>query len=90
MGGGTAGLVLLGRDLRVDCEAGRLRIERSREVQEFAPEGDPYLRASQAFVEAVATGDPAGIRSTYADGLRTVQVTLAANHAMQTGQMVRL
>jgi len=89
-GGGTAGLTLLGRDLRIDCEARRLRIERSRQVQEFTPEGDPYLRASQTFVEAVATGDTAGIRSTYADGLKTVQVTLAANHAMQTGQIIRL
>jgi myo-inositol 2-dehydrogenase/D-chiro-inositol 1-dehydrogenase len=89
-GGGTAGLTLLGRDLRVDCEAGKLRIERLRQVQEFIPEGDPYLRASQAFLEAVATGDGTGIRSTYADGLRTVQVTLAANHAMRTGQTVRL
>jgi len=89
-GGGTAGLTFLGRDIRVDYEAGRLRIERVRQVQEFIPEGDPYLRASQAFVEAVATGDPTGVRSSYADGLRTVQVTLAANHAMQTGQIVRL
>jgi len=89
-GGGTAGLTLLGRDLRVDFRSGKLRIERSGQVQEFTPQGDPYLRASQAFVEAVATGDPTGIRSTYADGLKTVQITLAANHAMQTGQIVRL
>lgn len=89
-GGGTAGLTLLGRDLRIDCEFGKLRIQRSRQVQEFTPQVDPHLRASQAFVKAVATGDPSGIRSTYADGLKTAQVTLAANHAMQTGQIVRL
>jgi len=89
-GGGTAGLTLLGRDLRVDFESGRLRIQRSGQVRESTPQEDPYLRASQAFVQAVATGDPTPIRSTYADGLKTVQVTLAANHAMQTGQMVRL
>lgn len=89
-GGDTAGLTLLGRDLRVDFEFGRLRIHRSHEVQEYTPQEDPYLRASQAFVRAVATGDPTAIRSTYADGLKTVQVTLAATHAMQTGQMVRL
>ena len=89
-GGGTVGLALLGRDLRIDCQSGKLRIQRSRQVQEFTPQRDPYLRASQAFVEAVAKGDPTGIRSTYADGLKTVQVTLAANHAMQTGQIVRL
>ena len=89
-GGGTAGLTLLGRDLRIDCEFGKLRIQRSRQVQEFTPQVDPHLRASQVFVKAVATGDPTGIRSTYADGLKTAQVTLAANHAMQTGQIVRL
>jgi myo-inositol 2-dehydrogenase/D-chiro-inositol 1-dehydrogenase len=89
-GGDTSGLTLLGRDLRADCDAARLRIQRSRQVQEFIPESDPYLTASQAFVEAVATGDASGIRSTYADGLRTVQVTLAASHAMRTGQVVRL
>lgn len=89
-GGGTAGLTLLGRDLRVDFESGRLRIQRSGEVEEAVPQEDPYLRASRAFVHAVATGDAAPIRSTYADGLKTVQVTLAANHAMETGHMVRL
>jgi predicted dehydrogenase len=89
-GGGTAGITLVGRDLRVECELTKLRIERSRQIQEFTPEGDPYLRANQAFIEAVMKDDPTGIRSTYADGLKTVQVTLAASHAMQTGQTVRL
>jgi myo-inositol 2-dehydrogenase/D-chiro-inositol 1-dehydrogenase len=89
-GGSTAELTLLGRDLRVDCAATRLRIERLGQAQEFTPQVDPYLRASQAFVQAVTAGDPTGIRSAYADGLRTVQVTLAANHAMRTGQIVRL
>ena len=88
--GNTAGLTLLGRDLRVDCEASKLRTERSGQVQEFTPQVDPFLKASQAFIEAVASGDPTGTRSTYADGLKTVQVALAANHAMQTGQRVRL
>jgi predicted dehydrogenase len=89
-GGGTIELTLLGRDLRADCGASRLRIERSGQAQEFTPQVDPYLRASQAFLEAVSTGDPAGIRSAYGDGLKTVQVVLAANHAMQTGQIIKL
>jgi len=89
-GGGGAGLTLLGRDLRIDCEFKRVRIAQSGQVEEFTAQVDPYLRASRAFVEAVASGDPSGIRSTYADGLKTVQATLAASHAMQTGQVVRL
>ncbi|MEA3346402.1 MAG: Gfo/Idh/MocA family oxidoreductase [Chloroflexota bacterium] len=89
-GEGTAGLTVLGRDLRVDCEFRKLRIQKSGQVQEFNSQCDPYLRADQAFVEAVATGDSNGIRSAYADGLKTVQVTLAANHAMQTGQIIHL
>lgn len=40
------------------------------------------------FLEAVRTGSPAAIRSNYADALRTLELTLAANESMVTGRPV--
>lgn len=53
-------------------------------------EGDPEERPSidWHFVEAVRTGNPSLIRSSYRDGLKTASVTLAANEAAETGMTV--
>ncbi|RKY63111.1 MAG: gfo/Idh/MocA family oxidoreductase, partial [Candidatus Latescibacterota bacterium] len=38
----------------------------------------------------VRTGDASGIRSDYEDAFRTLEVTLAANRSMETGEVVEL
>ncbi|MCC7494413.1 MAG: Gfo/Idh/MocA family oxidoreductase [Fimbriimonadaceae bacterium] len=48
----------------------------------------PTLNIDEAFVQAVASGDGSLIRSTYADAVRTLEVTLAANESAATGQVV--
>ncbi len=61
-----------------------------------APEGgDGKLASTMAplsidagFVQAVATGDASTIRGTYADAVRTLEVTLAANESAKTGKPV--
>jgi myo-inositol 2-dehydrogenase/D-chiro-inositol 1-dehydrogenase len=54
-----------------------LRLEDRSGTQEWTEEGDARLAQDTAFVEAVRTGDPSPIRSSYADALLT--------HALTTG-----
>lgn len=44
----------------------------------------------RAFIDAVKSGNRNGIRTDYADGLKTAEVALAANRSMETGEPVRL
>lgn len=43
-----------------------------------------------AFLTAVKTGDRSLVKSTYADGLKTLQLTLACNQSAATGKPVRV
>ena len=51
---------------------------------------DPILEADRAFVDAVRTGDPAGVRVPYDEALRTHRLTCALAEAARTGETVRL
>jgi predicted dehydrogenase len=57
-----------------------------------APQPEPWtgeaLTIDQAFIRAVATGDRGLILSSYEDGLRSMDVTLAANESARTGKPV--
>lgn len=61
-----------------------------------APEGSdgalscslPGINIDEGFVQAVAGGPAESIRSTYADAVRSLEVTLAANKSAATGQPV--
>ena len=54
------------------------------------PTGSADLECSRAFINAINTGDRSGIRSDLADATRTLKVTLAANKAAGTGEVVFL
>lgn len=43
-----------------------------------------------AWIKAVKTGNPKGVMSDYADALKTLELTLAANKAASTGRTVKL
>ena len=53
-------------------------------------QGSATDRENAAFLKAVESGDAAGIRSDYADAIRTLEVTLAVNESMRTGEPVEL
>lgn len=44
---------------------------------------DPYLGEDTAFIDAIRSGNPAGIRSPYADAFRTYQLTWAIRRAAE-------
>lgn len=50
--------------------------------------GPSWYLAVRAFIEAIQTNDPHLIRSPYADGVRTLALTLAADEAVRTGQTI--
>lgn len=58
-------------------------------VIEYAA-GDMYHNQAKTFLQAVATADQSLIRSSYADGAKTLAVTLAARQSSLEGRPVRL
>jgi predicted dehydrogenase len=67
-----------------------LVIQADGEKHTYAHRNNPYHDEDVAFVQAVKSGKRTGIRSTYADSLKTLRVTLAANQSAKTGKPVRL
>jgi len=59
-----------------------------RSRSEQPPEGGWMARADRAFIDAVRTGDPSAVLCPYADGLKTLAVTLAVERSLQSGEPV--
>ena len=49
-----------------------------------------YFRQVEQFVKAVEAGDQGLVLSSYADAVKTLAVTLAANRSLETGQVERV
>jgi predicted dehydrogenase len=86
----TIGLHLICRDLAVEITPTKLRISRPGRTEEVVATGNAYQAEDRAFIQAVAGGDRSRIRSDYADGARSLELTLAAMRSMETGAAVRL
>lgn len=85
---GKSAMEFLLRDLRV--EFGFKGPIKTVPDQVAELDGEPEERPSidWHFVEAVRTGDPSLVRSSYREGLKTAALTLAANEAAETGGTV--
>jgi len=62
-----------------------LRVAEGNKVEEYKEEANPYLEENRIFLQAVQTGDPSNILSTYQDALKTHCVTVAANQSAIEG-----
>lgn len=60
------------------------------EPREIPGEDAIFTIEDQAFLGAVRTGDRARVLCAYSDGLKTTELTLAANRSMETGEAVEL
>jgi myo-inositol 2-dehydrogenase/D-chiro-inositol 1-dehydrogenase len=87
--GYTTGLTLLTPDLIVELIGGCKLIEPGKRT-EISDRSDPYRTEDQVFLNAIRTGDRAAIRSTYADAVKSLAVSLAVNESYQTGQPVKI
>jgi myo-inositol 2-dehydrogenase / D-chiro-inositol 1-dehydrogenase len=88
--GYTTGLNILTRDLVVEHRAGTVKLIRKDETTELRTKVNPTLVEDQTFIDAVESGDPSRIRSPYADAVRTLAVTLAANRSAERGEPVEV
>lgn len=86
----TVGLNLLFRDLVIEQRSGTIRLQEPHRTTEIRSQVNPMVVEDQAFVNAVETGDSSGIYSTYADAVKTLAVTLAANESARRGEPVQV
>ncbi|WP_456276588.1 Gfo/Idh/MocA family protein [Bacillus sp. AK128] len=64
------------------------RDSREGTTEKYSDELNPYLVENKIFLDAVRTGDPSNILSTYQDAVKTHQVTTAAGQSAMTGKPI--
>lgn len=85
----NCGLVITLPDMVIDYRLrNNLIFRAAHETIDVDRQVDQTLLLDQAFVRAVQTGDPSGIRSPYADALKSLKLCFAANRSMETGEVV--
>ena len=85
----NCGLVITLPDMVIDYRLrNNLIFRTAHETIDVDRQVDQTLLLDQAFVRAVQTGDPSGIRSPYADALKSLKLCFAANRSMETGEVV--
>lgn len=68
-----------------------LRLMRTgQDTIEVAGEPDIFAVEDAAFIKAIREQDPSCVCSSYTDGLKAIEITLAANQSMETGRSIRL
>ena len=67
-----------------------LTLQTERETRSYPAMSDVFLEEDQVFVNAVLSGDASAIRSTYADAIKTMALTCAAEKSMSSGKPVRV
>jgi predicted dehydrogenase len=72
------------------CHSGMLKVFEDNKITEVRATTDSFLEEDRAFIEAVSNGDRGVIRSSYSDGMKTLELTLAAVEAAQKNIQVIL
>lgn len=69
-----------------------LRLLRAGQEQPEEIKGEPNIFAIEddAFIQSIRHNDQSRVQSSYSDGLKTLEVTLAANESMKTGKSINL
>ncbi|MBI1930503.1 Gfo/Idh/MocA family oxidoreductase [Candidatus Poribacteria bacterium] len=68
--------------LRIQCQG--------QDAEEIRGEDNIFGVEDARFINAVRTGDRSQIYSPYADGLKSAQLTIAANESIETGKPVKI
>src|SRR5262249_28845307 len=80
-------LDILYENTRLCWSYGKLTVIEAGEAREFTP---PAPTIDSVFVRAVRERNPSLIRSSYADAVRSLAVSLAMNESAATGQPVKV
>lgn len=67
-----------------------MKIIENKKTTEISVGNDFGLEEDEVFINAVKTENPFKIRSTYFDSIKTLELTLAANKSMETGEVIKL
>lgn len=84
------GVELLGKDFRVVMDGTALSIIEKGVTTTYKSNVDFYEAQDKAFIDAIVTGDHREVLSDYENGLRTLEVTLAANQSQETNTPISL
>jgi myo-inositol 2-dehydrogenase / D-chiro-inositol 1-dehydrogenase len=84
------GLDLFTEEGIIELRNEHLREIKGKQILEHKNQVNPYIAENKIFLEAVRTGNSAGILSDYKDSLKTHTVTLAANQSAISGLPIRL
>lgn len=85
----NCGLMISMRDIVYDYRLrNNLIIKTPTEVRDIAALKDQTYKLDRAFLDAVRSGDPSGIRSPYSDAMKSLRVAFAANRSMESGEVI--
>ncbi len=87
---GQTALTIVTPEMTLFFNGNVVSIREDHKVVEHHNASDMYALENAAFIKAVQQGKRLGIRSTYADAMKTLRVTLAATESMDTGMPVTL
>jgi predicted dehydrogenase len=65
-------------------------MRKGKDIVEIKGHSDIFSVEDGAFIKAVRTGDQSAVMSSYPDGLKTLEITVAANKSMETGKPVAI
>ncbi len=90
LSGFQSALEIVTKGFQIQCSTASLKIISENKKEEFLPSNNFALLQDEIFVEAVKNNDPAKIKSDYSDGLKSLEVTLAANESMEKKEIIKI
>lgn len=85
-----AAMHVITRGMTLKLGGGTLTVEEPGKTTEYKAQNNPYQFENELFLEAVETGDASAIRAPYADGVRSLAVSLAADESFKRGEVIHL
>ncbi len=88
--GGSVGLDLYLKDQVLRLDHRNLSVEKASGKEIFYLANNPTLDEDAAFLRAVQSGDPSGIRCPYSEAVKTLKLTLAATQSAIEHRVIEL
>lgn len=88
--GFNSGVEVAGKGIIIDYQGNTITVDRGNQKTITISSLDPMFEEAKAFIKAVVKGDPSYIKSDYADGVKTLAVTIKAHESMEKGVPVKV